>query len=91
MAILATLPIDRGGLDGTVIYFDTETTFSVKRLIAKLFSIDSNRLLEIAVLKDPEYFDEANLNLLASRITVFNITNFGEILETYHISNFILT
>lgn len=33
LSVLATLPYDRGGLDGSVIYIDTEAAFSATRLI----------------------------------------------------------
>ncbi|NXP22552.1 RA51B protein, partial [Scytalopus superciliaris] len=45
LSVLATLPISMGGLDGSVIYIDTESAFSAERLI------------EIAGNKFPTYFD----------------------------------
>ena len=33
MSILATLPIDMGGLEGAVVYIDTESAFSAERLV----------------------------------------------------------
>uniref|UniRef100_A0A8C5TWZ7 DNA repair protein RAD51 homolog 2 n=1 Tax=Malurus cyaneus samueli TaxID=2593467 RepID=A0A8C5TWZ7_9PASS len=45
MSVLATLPISMGGLDGAVIYIDTESAFSAERLI------------EIAANRFPTYFD----------------------------------
>lgn len=33
LSVLATLPYDRGGLDGSVIYIDTEAAFSATRLV----------------------------------------------------------
>lgn len=31
LSVLATLPVSMGGLDGTVIYIDTESAFSAER------------------------------------------------------------
>ncbi|XP_068802300.1 DNA repair protein RAD51 homolog 2 isoform X3 [Struthio camelus] len=45
MSVLATLPISMGGLDGAVIYIDTESAFSAERLI------------EVAGNRFPAYFD----------------------------------
>ncbi|XP_015720315.1 DNA repair protein RAD51 homolog 2 [Coturnix japonica] len=45
MSVLATLPVSMGGLDGAVIYIDTESAFSAERLI------------EIAGNRFPTYFD----------------------------------
>ncbi|XP_052551781.1 DNA repair protein RAD51 homolog 2 isoform X1 [Tympanuchus pallidicinctus] len=45
MSVLATLPVSMGGLDGSVIYIDTESAFSAERLI------------EIAGNRFPTYFD----------------------------------
>ncbi|XP_071414254.1 DNA repair protein RAD51 homolog 2 isoform X4 [Pithys albifrons albifrons] len=45
LSVLATLPVSMGGLDGSVIYIDTESAFSAERLI------------EIAGNKFPTYFD----------------------------------
>uniref|UniRef100_A0A8D0G9D7 DNA repair protein RAD51 homolog 2 n=1 Tax=Sphenodon punctatus TaxID=8508 RepID=A0A8D0G9D7_SPHPU len=44
MSMLATLPIHMGGLDGAVIYIDTESAFSAERLV------------EIAEHRFPNYF-----------------------------------
>ncbi|NXP46663.1 RA51B protein, partial [Heliornis fulica] len=44
-SVLATLPVSMGGLDGAVIYIDTESAFSAERLI------------EIAGNRFPTYFD----------------------------------
>ncbi|XP_048394460.2 DNA repair protein RAD51 homolog 2 isoform X1 [Stegostoma tigrinum] len=52
LSVLATLPIRMGGLDGAVIYIDTESAFSAERLI------------EIARCRFPNYFDE-NQKLIA--------------------------
>ncbi|XP_074811622.1 DNA repair protein RAD51 homolog 2 isoform X3 [Natator depressus] len=45
MSVLATLPISMGGLDGAVIYIDTESAFGAERLV------------EIAEHRFPNYFD----------------------------------
>ncbi|XP_066177476.1 DNA repair protein RAD51 homolog 2 isoform X3 [Sylvia atricapilla] len=45
LSVLATLPVSMGGLDGAVIYIDTESAFSAERLI------------EIAANRFPDYFD----------------------------------
>ncbi|XP_064368564.1 DNA repair protein RAD51 homolog 2 isoform X6 [Dromaius novaehollandiae] len=45
MSVLATLPISMGGLNGAVIYIDTESAFSAERLV------------EIAGNRFPAYFD----------------------------------
>lgn len=44
MSVLATLPISMGGLDGAVIYIDTESAFGAERLV------------EIAEHRFPNYF-----------------------------------
>ncbi|XP_043373351.1 DNA repair protein RAD51 homolog 2 isoform X3 [Dermochelys coriacea] len=44
MSVLATLPISKGGLDGAVIYIDTESAFGAERLV------------EIAEHRFPNYF-----------------------------------
>ncbi|XP_071894960.1 DNA repair protein RAD51 homolog 2 isoform X11 [Anas platyrhynchos] len=45
MSVLATLPVSMGGLDGAVVYIDTESAFSAERLV------------EIAGNRFPTYFD----------------------------------
>ncbi|XP_047920942.2 DNA repair protein RAD51 homolog 2 isoform X2 [Anser cygnoides] len=45
MSVLATLPVSMGGLDGAVVYIDTESAFSAERLV------------EIAGNRFPAYFD----------------------------------
>eukprot|EP00062_Callorhinchus_milii_P021010 gi/632977274/ref/XP_007905256.1/ PREDICTED: DNA repair protein RAD51 homolog 2 isoform X1 [Callorhinchus milii] len=57
LSVLATLPIDMGGLNGAVIYIDTESAFSAERLV------------EIARNRFPEYFSsEQNLIEMTRRI-----------------------
>jgi len=70
LSILATLPKDQDGLDGGVIYFDTETTFSVDRII------------EMAREKKVEWFsDLSKLEDLASRITVYKLNTSSDIVQ----------
>ncbi|XP_035183859.1 DNA repair protein RAD51 homolog 2 isoform X2 [Oxyura jamaicensis] len=45
MSVLATLPVSMGGLNGAVVYIDTESAFSAERLV------------EIAGNRFPTYFD----------------------------------
>ncbi|XP_033002999.1 DNA repair protein RAD51 homolog 2 isoform X1 [Lacerta agilis] len=60
MSLLATFPISLGGLDGAVIYIDTESAFSAERL------------LEMAQHRFPDYFaTEEKLVLIASRIHLY--------------------
>lgn len=81
LAVIATLPEERGGLNGAVAYFDTETTFSPERF--SFFSFDSLvRLVEVAKLKDEEYFsNEENLFHLTSQVNVFNLTSSQDIIQ----------
>ncbi|NXQ34768.1 RA51B protein, partial [Alaudala cheleensis] len=55
LSVLATLPVSMGGLDGAVIYIDTESAFSAERLI------------EIAANRFPAYFDSDEKLLCMSR------------------------
>ncbi|CAI5763825.1 repair RAD51 homolog 2 isoform X2 [Podarcis lilfordi] len=60
MSLLATFPTSLGGLDGAVIYIDTESAFSAERL------------LEMARHRFPDYFaTEEKLVLIASRIHLY--------------------
>ncbi|XP_060243754.1 DNA repair protein RAD51 homolog 2 isoform X2 [Meriones unguiculatus] len=57
MSVLATLPTNMGGLDGAVVYVDTESAFTAERLI------------EIAESRFPHYFNtEERLLLTSSRV-----------------------
>uniref|UniRef100_A0A8C3QUF6 DNA repair protein RAD51 homolog 2 n=1 Tax=Cyanoderma ruficeps TaxID=181631 RepID=A0A8C3QUF6_9PASS len=55
LSVLATLPVSMGGLDGAVIYIDTESAFSAERLI------------EIAANRFPTYFDSDEKLLCMTR------------------------
>ncbi|XP_005520422.1 PREDICTED: DNA repair protein RAD51 homolog 2 [Pseudopodoces humilis] len=55
LSVLATLPISMGGLDGAVIYIDTESAFSAERLI------------EMAAKRFPAYFDSDEKLLCMTR------------------------
>ncbi|XP_032882549.1 DNA repair protein RAD51 homolog 2 [Amblyraja radiata] len=60
LSVLATLPISMGGLDGTVIYIDTESAFSAERLI------------EIARCRFPDYFcTEQELIRMTNKIYLY--------------------
>ncbi|XP_053137800.1 DNA repair protein RAD51 homolog 2 isoform X2 [Hemicordylus capensis] len=60
MSMLATLPTSMGGLDGSVIYIDTESAFSAERL------------LEIAQHRFPQYFaTEEKLITMPSNIHLY--------------------
>ncbi|XP_037994847.1 DNA repair protein RAD51 homolog 2 isoform X1 [Motacilla alba alba] len=55
LSVLATLPVSMGGLDGAVIYIDTESAFSAERLI------------EIAANRFPAYYDSDEKLLCMTR------------------------
>ncbi|XP_064280344.1 DNA repair protein RAD51 homolog 2 isoform X7 [Passer domesticus] len=55
LSVLATLPVSMGGLDGAVIYIDTESAFSAERLI------------EIAANRFPTYYDSDEKLLCMTR------------------------
>ncbi|XP_078089626.1 DNA repair protein RAD51 homolog 2 isoform X2 [Mustelus asterias] len=60
LSVLATLPISMGGLDGAVIYIDTESAFSAERLI------------EIARCRFPNYFcADQKLIAMTNRIHLY--------------------
>ncbi|XP_027274185.1 DNA repair protein RAD51 homolog 2 isoform X12 [Cricetulus griseus] len=57
MSVLATLPTNMGGLEGTVVYIDTESAFTAERLV------------EIAESRFPLYFNtEEKLLLISSKV-----------------------
>eukprot|EP00072_Mus_musculus_P061484 XP_011242338.1 PREDICTED: DNA repair protein RAD51 homolog 2 isoform X8 [Mus musculus] len=57
MSVLATLPTSLGGLEGAVVYIDTESAFTAERLV------------EIAESRFPQYFNtEEKLLLTSSRV-----------------------
>lgn len=47
LAVLVQLPLDQGGLEGSTLYFDTEGTFSARRIwqIAEALGLDANKAL----------------------------------------------
>ncbi|XP_038639591.1 DNA repair protein RAD51 homolog 2 isoform X2 [Scyliorhinus canicula] len=60
LSVLATLPVSMGGLDGAVIYIDTESAFSAERLI------------EIARCRFPNYFcADQKLITMTNRIHLY--------------------
>lgn len=63
LTIVTSMPLENGGLNGYVAYFDTEKTFSIERLI------------EIAKSRFPDYFasNESILNL-TQRVLVFDLS-----------------
>ncbi|EDL02650.1 RAD51-like 1 (S. cerevisiae), isoform CRA_d, partial [Mus musculus] len=54
MSVLATLPTSLGGLEGAVVYIDTESAFTAERLV------------EIAESRFPQYFNTEEKLLLTS-------------------------
>uniref|UniRef100_F7ATV5 RAD51 paralog B n=1 Tax=Equus caballus TaxID=9796 RepID=F7ATV5_HORSE len=70
MSILATLPIDMGGLEGAVVYIDTEAAFSAERLV------------EIAESRFPSYFNnEDKLLLTSSNVHLYRELSCDEVLQ----------
>ncbi|XP_067847300.1 DNA repair protein RAD51 homolog 2 isoform X2 [Heptranchias perlo] len=60
LSVLATLPVSMGGLDGAVIYIDTESAFSAERLV------------EVARCRFPNYFcTEQKLITMTNRIHLY--------------------
>ncbi|XP_015669579.1 DNA repair protein RAD51 homolog 2 [Protobothrops mucrosquamatus] len=60
MSLLATLPTNMGGLDGAVIYIDTESAFTAERLV------------EIAQHRFPHYFaTEEKLIAMTNKVLVY--------------------
>ncbi|KQK85299.1 DNA repair protein RAD51 2 [Amazona aestiva] len=69
-SVLATLPVSMGGLDGAVIYIDTESAFSAERLI------------EIAGNRFPTYFDsEEKLLCMTRSIHLYQELTCGSVLK----------
>ncbi|KAG0614936.1 hypothetical protein M758_5G002000 [Ceratodon purpureus] len=69
MSVLATMPEDLGGLDGSVIYFDTEKKFR------------SGRLLQIAKYRFPEHFlSNRILEQLATRVLLVQPSTVAELM-----------
>ncbi|KAM6202640.1 DNA repair protein RAD51 homolog 2 [Rhynchocyon petersi] len=70
MSVLATLPTTMGGLDGAVVYIDTESAFSAERLV------------EIAESRFPRYFNsEEKLLLTSSKIHLYRELTCDEVLQ----------
>ncbi|XP_055394396.1 DNA repair protein RAD51 homolog 2 isoform X6 [Bubalus kerabau] len=70
MSILATLPTNMGGLEGSVVYIDTESAFSAERLV------------EIAESRFPRYFDtEEKLLLTSSKVHLYRELSCDEVLQ----------
>ncbi|XP_057174595.1 DNA repair protein RAD51 homolog 2 isoform X10 [Ursus arctos] len=70
MSILATLPTNMGGLEGAVVYIDTESAFSAERLV------------EIAESRFPRYFNtEEKLLLTSSKVHLYRELSCDEVLR----------
>ncbi|XP_013377359.1 PREDICTED: DNA repair protein RAD51 homolog 2 isoform X2 [Chinchilla lanigera] len=70
MSVLATLPTNMGGLEGAVVYIDTESAFSAERLI------------EIAESRFPSYFNtEEKLLLTSTKVHVYRELTCEEVLQ----------
>ncbi|XP_072819382.1 DNA repair protein RAD51 homolog 2 isoform X1 [Vicugna pacos] len=70
MSILATLPTNMGGLEGAVVYIDTESAFSAERLV------------EIAESRFPTYFNnEEKLLLTSSKVHLYRELTCDEVLQ----------
>ncbi|XP_067152673.1 DNA repair protein RAD51 homolog 2 isoform X7 [Apteryx mantelli] len=70
MSVLATLPVSMGGLDGAVIYIDTESAFSAERLV------------EIAGNRFPAYFDsDEKLFSMTRSIYLYRELTCGSVLK----------
>ncbi|XP_033622832.1 DNA repair protein RAD51 homolog 2 isoform X2 [Fukomys damarensis] len=70
MSVLATLPTNMGGLEGAVVYIDTESAFSAERLI------------EIAESRFPGYFNiEEKLLLTSTKVHVYRELTCEEVLQ----------
>ncbi|KAB1277761.1 DNA repair protein RAD51-like protein 2 [Camelus dromedarius] len=70
MSILATLPTNMGGLEGAVVYIDTESAFSAERLV------------EIAESRFPRYFNnEEKLLLTSSKVHLYRELTCDEVLQ----------
>ncbi|XP_073222461.1 DNA repair protein RAD51 homolog 2 isoform X2 [Cicer arietinum] len=73
LSLLASLPVNCGGLDGRVIYIDVESKFSSKRLI------------EIGTKSFPEIFHKKGMaQEMAGRIRILRPTSLSEFAESEH-------
>ncbi|KAK9763823.1 DNA repair protein RAD51 [Basidiobolus ranarum] len=69
LAVYTTLPVDLGGLQGGVIYLDTEGAFS------------ADRLVEIATTKFPHYFNSAeSINKLTNSVQISHVKTSQELM-----------
>ncbi|NWU88606.1 RA51B protein, partial [Upupa epops] len=70
LSVLATLPVSMGGLDGAVIYIDTESAFSAERLI------------EMAGNRFPAYFDsDEKLLYVTQNVHLYRELTCGSVLK----------
>ncbi|XP_014447176.1 DNA repair protein RAD51 homolog 2 [Tupaia chinensis] len=70
MSVLATLPTYMGGLDGAVVYIDTESAFSAERLV------------KIAESRFPRYFNtEEKLLSTSSKVHLYRELTCDEVLQ----------
>uniref|UniRef100_A0A8D0FNV3 DNA repair protein RAD51 homolog 2 n=1 Tax=Strix occidentalis caurina TaxID=311401 RepID=A0A8D0FNV3_STROC len=70
VSVLATLPVSMGGLDGAVIYIDTESAFSAERLV------------EVAGSRFPTYFDsDEKLFCMTRSIHLYRELTCGTVLK----------
>ncbi|XP_029411424.1 DNA repair protein RAD51 homolog 2 isoform X3 [Nannospalax galili] len=70
MSVLATLPVNMGGLEGAVVYIDTESAFTAKRLV------------EMAESRFPRYFNtEEKLLLTSSKVHLYRELTCDEVLQ----------
>eukprot|EP01018_Ginkgo_biloba_P018414 Gb_36549 [translate_table: standard] len=71
LSVFAALPVSRGGLDGNVIYIDTEYKFN------------SGRMIEIAKSSFPDIFcKEGMVQELAARVLVLQPTSLSALTES---------
>lgn len=68
LAVRAQLPKDKGGLNGSVVFIDTESTFRAQRIkqIAEAIGLDSNKVL--SKIKVARAFNSDHQMLLAEKV-----------------------
>ncbi|XP_023930394.1 DNA repair protein RAD51 homolog 2 isoform X2 [Lingula anatina] len=70
LSVLATVPVEMGGLGGAVVYIDTESAFSAERLV------------EVAQNRFPGHFiSEESLLQLTSRVHVYHESTSSQLLK----------